>query len=99
MILDEKLLNNHILEKLSKASKGVGILRKLFYLIPRGALITIYKSFVCPHLDYGDFIYDKPNNNSFIQNIEAIQYNAALAITDAIKGTSKENLYDELGLE
>ena len=100
MILDEKLtFKNHISEKISKASKGVGILRKLFYLVPRGALVTIYKSFVRPHLDYADFIYDKPNNNSFIQNIEAIQYNAALAITGAIKGTSKEKLYDELGLE
>ena len=81
------------------ASKGVGTLRKLFYLIPRTSLITIYKSFIRPHLDYGDFIYDKPNNNSFIENIEALQYNAALAITGAIKGTSRDRLYQELGFE
>ena len=31
--------------------------------------------------------------------LESIQYNAALAITGAIKGTSKERLYEELGLE
>ena len=31
---------------------------------PRHALITIYKSFVRPHLDYGDIIYDQPNNES-----------------------------------
>ena len=74
-------------------------MRKLFYLIPRTALVTIYKSFIRPHLDYGDFIYDKPNNSSFIQNIEAVQYNAALAITGAIKGSSREKIYDELGLE
>ena len=100
MILDEKLtFNNHVSKKLSKASKGVGIIRKLFYLIPRNSLVTIYKSFIRPHLDYADFIYDKPNNDSFVQNIEAIQYNAALAITGAIKGTSKDRLYQELGLE
>ena len=74
-------------------------MRKLFYLIPRTALVTIYKSFIRPHLDYGDIIYDKPNNSSFIQNIEAIQYNAALAITGAIKRTSRHRIYEELGLE
>ena len=31
--------------------------------------------------------------------MESIQYNAALAITDAIRGTSREKLYRELGLE
>ena len=100
MILDEKLtFIDHVAAKISKASKGIGILRKLFYLIPRSALVTIYKSFIRPHLDYGDFIYDKPNNDSFIQNIEAVQYNAALAITGAIKGTSRDKIYQELGLE
>ena len=28
-----------------------------------------------------------------------IQYNAALAITETIRGTSKEKLYQELGFE
>ena len=31
--------------------------------------------------------------------IESVHYNAALAITSAIKGTSREKLYQELGLE
>ena len=31
--------------------------------------------------------------------VESFQYNVALAITGAIKGTSKEKLYNELGLE
>ena len=36
---------------------------------------------------------------SFTQNIERIQYKAALAITGAIKGTSQSKLYSELGFE
>ena len=32
------------------------------------------------------------------QNIETVQYNAALAITGAIKGTSQIKLYNELDL-
>ena len=53
-------------------------------------LLTIYKSFVRPHLDYGDVIYDQPNNSSLSDKIESVQYNAVLAITGAIRGTSKE---------
>ena len=67
--------------------------------IPQHSLVTIYKSFVRPHLDYGDIIYDQPNNESFTQKIERIQYNAALTITGAIKGTSQNKLYSELGFE
>ena len=67
--------------------------------LPRKSLLTIYKSFIRPHLDYCDIIYDQPNNESFCTKIEHIQYNAALAITGAIKGTSQTKLYKELGLE
>ena len=35
----------------------------------------------------------------FIKTSEKIQYNSALAITGAIRGTSKEKLYQELRLE
>ena len=35
----------------------------------------------------------------FTKKLDSIQYNAALAITAAIGGTSKEHVYDELGLE
>ena len=52
-----------------------------------------------PYLDYGDIIYDQPQNESFCNKLESIQYNAALAITGAIRGTSKVKLYKELGLE
>ena len=54
---------------------------------------------VSPPLDYGDLIYDQPNNESFYQQIESVQYNASIAITGAIKGTSRLNLYNEIGLE
>ena len=63
------------------------------------ALLTIYKCFIRPNLGYGDFIYDQPNNDSFCSKIESVQYNAALAITGAIRGTSQTKLYNKLGLE
>ena len=44
-------------------------------------------------------MYDQTFNESFHERIESIQYNAAIAITGAIRGTSSEKLYQELGLE
>ena len=68
-------------------------------MLPRQSLIAIYKSFIRPHLDYSDIIYDQPNNQRFCNLIERVQYNAALAITGAIKGTSQLKIYNELGFE
>ena len=100
MHLDEKLnFNHHINEKIAKANKGIGRIRKLAHVLPRQSLITIYKSFIRPRLVYGDIIYDQPNNESFCNLIERVQYNAALAITGAIKGTSQLKIYNELVIE
>ena len=84
---------------IDKTTKSIGVLRKLRYFVPRHSLITIYKSFIRSQLEYGDVIYDQPYNEYFINKLESIQYNAALAITGAIRGTSKEKLYKEIGLE
>ena len=90
---------DHINEKIKKASKEVNVIRKMNLLLPRSSLLAISKSFVRPHLDYGDVIYDQPNNPRLSDQIECVQYNTALTITSAIRGTSKEKLYQEFGLE
>ena len=89
----------HIQCILIKTHKIIGMIRKLQPIIPRAALLTIYKSFLRPHLDYGDVIYDRAFNESFQNKLESVQYDAALAITGAIRGPSREKLYQELGLE
>ena len=90
MHLDEKLnFSTHINENIAKANKSIRIIGKIAHVLPRESLITIYKSFVRPHIDYGNIIYDQPNNDSFCNMIERVQYNAALAITGAIKGISQ----------
>ena len=100
MILDKKLtFGHHLKEKISKANKGIGLITRLYSFLPRKTLINIYKAFIRPHIDYGDVIYDDPSNIKFSQKIESVQYNAALAITGAIRGTSREKLYQELGFE
>ena len=52
-----------------------------------------------PHVDYGDIIYDEAYNETFYQKLESIQYNACLALSGAIRESSREKLYHELGLE
>ena len=74
-------------------------MRKLNLLLPRSSLLTVYKCFIRPHLNYGDVIYDQPNLSSLANKIKSIQHNLALAITDALRGTSKEKLYQDLGFE
>ena len=75
----------------------IRLLRKLSNLLPRQALITIYKVFVRP--------YGQTFNNYFHSKMERIQYNACLAIIGAIRGTSKKKkekekkVFQELALE
>ena len=105
VVLDSKLDNIcsiqnlfNIEQKITKFNKTIGLIRRLSVCLPRKALLTIYKSFVRPHLDYDDILYDKPGNLNFESKTEKVQYKACIAITGAIQGTSRERLYDELGL-
>ena len=84
---------------LNKVNKTIGLLRKLRNILPRSALLIIYKSFIRPHLDYGDIIYDQAYNASFHQKLVLLEYNACLAKTGVMRGTSREKLHEELGLE
>ena len=94
LILDSKLdFNEHIDNKI------IGIMKRFSLILSRKSLLTIYKSFVKTNLDYADIIYDKPFNKSFKTKIEMVQHKAALVITGAIKGTSRDILHQELGLE
>ena len=99
MLLDFKHLQEHFENMLNKVNKTVGLIPKLQDTLPRPSLLTTYKSFIRPHLDYGDIIYDQAYNASFQLKVERIQYNAALVITGAIRESSAENLFEELGLE
>ena len=100
MILDSNLsYEHHIKSILNKVNKTIGPLRKFQLILLRHSLITIYKTFIRPHLDYGDVIYDHAFNESFHQRLESIQSNAAITITGTIRGTSSEKLLEELGLE
>ena len=69
--------SEHLKTIFQKTNKTIGLLRKLQTLLTKAPLITIYKSFIRPHLDYGDMIYDQTFNMWFQQKMETIQYDAS----------------------
>ena len=94
LILNEKLnFKLHVDSAISKIKKGISVIKKLKHTLPPKSLITICKVFLRPVIDYGDIIYGQPDNDSFYEKLESIQYKAALAITGAIQGTSRDRIY------
>ena len=70
IILDSKLtFEKDINMVTAKINKTIGLLSKLQNLLPRTALIKIYKAFVRLHLDYGDILYDQAFNLSSIEHV------------------------------
>ena len=110
LILDSRLsFEKHLNEKIIKAKKNVGILKHLPKFLPLKTLDQMYKALVRSHLDYCGIIYHIPlyqnqaplgvTLNHLIEKVERIQYQAALAISDAWRGSCRSKLYDELGWE
>ena len=110
LILDSKLtFAKHINEKVAIARKWIGIIKHLRPYLPLKALDQIYKMHIRPHFDYCDIIYHIPVimhefNSSLTLNyqmniLEKTQYQAALAISGAWKGTNTDKIYEELGWE
>ena len=110
LIIDSKLsFISHINEKISKAHKGLGIIKSLSRFLSVKTLDLIFKLYIRPHLDFCDVIFRIPsitkpfdssiNLNYLMNTLERIQYHPALAITGSWKGTNLNRIYDELGWE
>ena len=100
LFLDEKLtFKHHIDNTLYNVNKGIAVIKKLRHTLPLKFLLTNYKVFLRPLIDYKDIIYDQNHNSSFCEKLESVQYKAPLAITGAISGTPCERIFQELGLE
>ena len=71
--MDLKLaFNDHIIYKITTVNKLTSTLKKLYRYMPRDSLVTIYKSFIRPHLDYADVIFDKPSNATFLMELNQL---------------------------
>ena len=111
--LDPKLsFVRHISDKIGIARKGIGIIKHLASYLPLKSRDQIFKMHVRPHLDYCDMIYHIPAKtrettdfdscrtlNYLMKLLESTQYQAALAVSGAWKGTNRDKIYAELGWE
>ena len=109
-VLDSTLaFSSHIKSAVSRSRRGIEFIKFLSNYLPRHTLNELYKLYVRPHLDYGDFIYHIPPTkcgysedlklNHQMEKLESVQYSAALAVTGAWKCTFRDKLYEELGWE
>ena len=87
------IINNDLLQ-ISRAYNS----KMFFNPDPNKPCNTIYKAFLRPLIEYGDITYDQPQNESFREKLESLQYKTALAIKGAIQKTSRDKIYPELGL-
>ena len=71
IVLDKHLnFHEHIAKKIKICNKLIGTIKHLSFHLPRKSLLTIYKSFVRPHLDYDDIIYDNSENETLINKLQ-----------------------------
>ena len=96
---DKLSFKQHIDIAISKVNKVFSVRKKLRHNLPRKSLVTIYKALLRLLIDYSNIVYEHPQNKSFCEKIEFVQYKASLAITGAIQGACRDNIYQELGLE
>ena len=62
LFLDAKFIFLNIEMEKKKVVKGISGIKKLSKTLQRSSQLINYISFITPHLDYGDVIYDQPNN-------------------------------------
>ena len=66
------------------------------YKISRMALETMYKSFIMPHFDYADIIWDNCTETQ-ANMLENLHLEAIRIIIGGVRGTSLQKLYEESG--
>lgn len=88
---------SHINNVLLKFNRAMSPLYPIASKIPRNVLLTIYKVYVQPHLDYCASVYDGHITVFDRARLEKAQSRAARLITGAPRRTSSAGLLEELG--
>ena len=68
----EGKFNEHLESKITKCNKIIGLMKELSQFHSRKSLLTFYKSFVRPNLDYTDIITTN-HQISLSKKIEIVQ--------------------------
>ena len=79
LLLDKRLsFNEYIPSKMNKYYKMIGVLKSLSVNLPCDELLTVYKSFIRPHVYYAGIVYDRPHKESFKTKLKIFNIKLAL---------------------
>ena len=74
--------SEHIDNISKKFNQRLGFIRRIKFLLPKQARLTLYNSLVLPLLDYSDIVWGDKNNSILMNNLQVLQHNAARLIHD-----------------
>ncbi len=95
-ILDSNLnFNSHVENLADKVQKLLNPLKFLSKWLKSHHLETIYTSFIKPHFEYCDIIYNSANN-TYQDKLERKHYQAALLVSGCIHGSNTQNVLASL---
>ena len=96
VIIDDKLtFKDHIAHVSSKVAKGIGILCKARRVLNRDSLITLYYSFIYPHLSYCNQIWGNLSLNA-LKRLDILQKRAIRIICGVHPRTHTLPLFKQL---
>lgn len=90
--------DTHIHQICSKAKQIINMMKAVKYKIDRKSLETLYLYFCRPILEYGNIVFINCEQK-YVDSLESLQLEAARIVVGAIKGTSHNALYNEIGWE
>ena len=84
VFIDENISwQTHIEHVCKKASKGIGVLRRVKDVTTKECLERLYKTLVLPHLDYCSLVWDNCAND-LKTRLQKLQNKAARVITGTV---------------
>lgn len=88
---------SHIHSVIAKTRTQVACLKSFKYKLSRKSLEILYTSYVLPHFDYADSLWDNVTTN-LSDELEKSNLDAIRTIIGAVRGTSHHKLYEESGI-
>ena len=88
----------HIINIHEKASKRLNLLKSIKFKLNRKTLSNLYKCLIRPLLEYADVLWDGCSDNES-DLIEHVEYQSAMVVTGAMRGTSRSRVLEDLAWE
>ena len=89
---------DHLNQIIDSAARRLNILRQYYKKFSKNTLLTIYRSFIRPKLEYSSQILSNLNIGE-VERLENIQRNGLRIISGTKVGTSHQPLYKEVNLQ